>query len=157
MIDMYSKVIRMFPELYTKRGKLIKREPKKYECTNCGNKFSKTRDVTLGGIGFGFKDCDKCGHKGVDSKPYNVWVRMSKGQIKQEDYILNEVKFRQKVLLDDLQETLKLRFDNKTDAIGTLVYFGYLEVNKEKRDIENIIEYSLGDKEDFNCRLELIR
>ena len=157
MVNMFSKVKELFPELYTKRGELIKREPKKYKCKNCGDEFSKTEKVTLSGITFGFKTCDKCGHKGEDSISYNVWVRMKKDQVQQEDYILNEIAARGTILKDELQDLLNSKFNNKTDALGTLVYFGYLIVDKEKRDKHGIIEYSLGNKENFENRFELIR
>lgn|GEM_PF-6531402 len=157
MVDLNSKIKDLFPELYTKKGKLIKREPYKYECINCRNSFNKTRTIKIGGIGFGIKECAVCGNKGKDSISYNIWKRASRGEIEQEDFILNLVVERgvidKEVLLDKVYE----KFGFISDAIGTLVYFGYLTVDKEKRDTYGIIEYSIGDKTDIENRFEAIR
>jgi hypothetical protein len=156
MINMASKVYVYFPEIYTKSGALKKREPKKYIC-DCGHEFSKTVAVRLPGITFGLKTCEKCGRKGKDNPAYNVWKRMVNKQIEQEDFILNTVKERGIITREDLENLLNQSFKEHTDALGTLVYFGYLNVNDDKRDHLGIVEYHINPKKSLDKRFELIR
>lgn len=156
MINMYSEVKNLFPELYTRRGTLTKREPKKYVCS-CGHTFNRTVSLRVGGIVFGQKTCEKCGKRATDSTAYNVWKRMVNGQVEQEDFILNTVKSSKTMIKEELKEQLNKQFTSSTNALITLVYFDYLLVNESKRENEGIIEYTVNLNKDLNKRYGLIR
>lgn len=157
MIDMMSKVKDEFPDIYTKQGKIRKREPKKYKC-DCGHSFSRLKTVgDFGGIKFGSPICPGCGNKAKDNLSHNVWKRAINGQFEEEDFILNTVKEHGLITKEDLQEILSNKFGNNTNALGTLVYFGYLNVDAKKRDDLGIIEYSINPKKSLESRYELIR
>lgn len=156
IIDMNSKVQTLFPDLFTKKGTLVKREPKKYFCS-CGHEFSKTSSIRYSGITFGSKTCSNCGKRSVESKSYNVWKRLKLGQIEQEDFILNVVKNEGTIRKEKLENLLKNHFKETSNALGTLCYFGYLHVDTDKRDNHGIIEYSINPKKDLQHRYELVR
>lgn len=163
MINLNDKVKVLFPELYTKQGKLKRREPHKYICPNCSTEFSKTQKLDFAWISFGLKTCTNCGHKGEDSVKYNVWKRISNGEIEVEDFILNTIIKHREILQDDLKELVIEKFGNNVKnfssvkGLGTLVYYGYLAVDADKRDNEGVVVYSIGKKKDLENRFELIR
>jgi len=157
VIDMYSNVKSDFPDIFTKRGELIKREPKKYQC-DCGHSHStlKTTGFIMG-MGFASSQCPKCGKRGKDNVSYNIWKRMINNQIREEDFILNIVLKEKTITKERLQTLLHEKFGKVSHALGTLVYFGYLHVDSEKRDNLGVVEYSINAKKNLNQRLELIR
>ena len=159
-MDMIHMIFRMkdeFPELFTKQGFLKKREPKKYKCS-CGHTFSKTKKTNiLMGIQFAIPLCDVCGEKGTDNIAYNVWVRLNNKQMEQEDFILNTVNKHGTITKEEVERKLSNSFLKKTDALSTLVYYGYLQVDAVKRDKWNMIEYSINPNKELDKRYELIR
>lgn len=163
MINLNDKVKELFPELYTKQGKLKKREPHKYICPNCSTEFSKTQKLDFAWISFGLKTCTNCGNKGNDSIKYNIWKRMSNGEIEIEDFILNTVIEHGEISQDDLKNSVienfgeEVKHYSSVKGLGTLVYYGYLTVDSDKRDNEGIVIYSIGQKENLENRFELIR
>lgn len=157
MIDMMSNLIKEFPEIHTKQGKLKKRQPEKYIC-DCGNKFSRLKTTgNFGGLKFGSPICSECGRRAKDNLSYNVWKRASLGQVEQEDFILNTVKEYGAITKDKLEVLILKRFQKDKKALGNLVYFGYLNVNMEKRDKLGIIEYTINPEKNLEKRYELIR
>lgn len=157
MIDMLTNIQNEFPEIFTKQGILKKREPKKYKC-DCSNDFSKTKvTAKIMGLTFASPICDKCGNRGKENLAYNVWKRMSNHQVKQEDFILNIVQEKGTIIKEELEKMVLSKFGEKTDALGTLVYFGYLNVDISKRDRCGVIEYSINTKKNLEKRYELIR
>lgn len=156
MINMVSKVKDEFPELYTKQGVLKKREPKKYKC-DCGYEFSKTKNTSVMGMTFGSPICEKCRNRGKENITYNIWMRMKNTQIEQEDFILNTVKEYGTIRMEELEDLLFNTFSERTNAIGTLVYFDYLTVDAIKKEKWNMIEYSINTKKVLDERYELIR
>lgn len=157
MIDMVSKVKETFPELYTKRGELSKREPKKYQCS-CGHPFFKLKTtLRLPGITFASPICEQCGKKAKENIAYNIWKRMENHQLEQEDFILNTVAERTVIEKKELESLLAEQFQETTQALGTLVYFGYLIVDAQKRDEEGVVEYRINSLKDLENRYEHIR
>lgn len=157
MINMLTNVQNEFPEIFTKQGNLKKREPKKYKC-DCNNDFSKTKiTAKIMGLTFASPICDKCGKKGKENLAYNVWKRMINHQVEQEDFILNIVQERVTIIKEELEELVLNNFSEKTNALGTLVYFGYLKVDTKKRDKWGIVEYSINQKKNLEKRFELVR
>lgn len=156
MIDMLSTVKNDFPELFTQKGELRKQKPKRFQC-KCGHKFNKTKSVRLGGIGFGIPNCDKCGEKAKESTSYSVWKRMINNQIEQEDFILNVVIEKPSILKEDLQAIINEKFSIDAHALGHLVYFGYLQVDANKRDTMNRVEYTINPNKNLSARLERIQ
>jgi hypothetical protein len=156
MIDMLSTVKKEFPELYTKKGELRKTEPKRFVC-KCGHAFNKTKSVRVGGIVFGVRACEKCGEKVKESPSYSIWKRMINNQIEQEDFILNEVIQNSNIEKDQLQELINNQFKTDDHALGHLVYFGYLQVDTEKRDTLNRIEYTVNPNKNLSARYERIQ
>lgn len=157
MVNMLSRVRLEYPGIYTTKGKLKSREPKKYIC-DCGNGFSSLKSTFVtSGMKFGSPICKECGKKAKDNIEFNIWKRMVNDQIEQEDCIINIVMEHGCIQKETLDSLIKERFANKTNALGTLVYFGYLLVDKEKRDGTGVVEYSVNNKKDLSNRNELIR
>lgn len=155
-IEMLPNVKKEFPELFTQKGELKKREPKRYRC-HCGHEFSKTKLVKLPGITFGVAACDKCSGKGKESDSYSVWKRMVNNQIEQEDFILKTVQKHPSISKEELEILIKGQFKKDTHALGHLVYFGYLKVDDEKRNQHGQIEYTINPKKNLSKRYERIR
>jgi NAD-dependent SIR2 family protein deacetylase len=153
---MLEKIKTEFPELYTQKNKLRKTSPKRFQC-ECGNEFNKTQSVRYGGIGFSIPRCEECGKKAKETKAFIVWTRMIDNQIEEEDFILELVKMHKTIVKEEVQTKTKSVFKNsRGKALSHLVYFGYLQVDKEKRDINGIVEYSINDKKNSNNRYERI-
>ncbi|KXY51332.1 hypothetical protein AT268_33165 [Bacillus cereus] len=155
MVDMLSVVKKEFPELYTKRGVVKKQKPKQFKC-DCGNEFNKTKKVNFGWVGFAIPVCSECGGKAKKSVLYNIWKRMINNQIEQEDFILNVVMSNPSISKERIQMLLAEKFDESREALGYLVYFGYLQVDKEKRDTLKHIEYTVNQEKDLSHRYEIL-
>lgn len=153
MIDMLSVVKKEFPELFTKKGVVRKTEPKRYKC-QCGNTFNKVKRYNMGGLGFGIPVCSECGERAEKSVTNKIWSRLINHQIEQEDFILNAVMNNPSISKEQLNSLLNEKFATKTNALGHLVYFGYLPVDKEKRDTLKIIEYKINKEKDLLHRYE---
>lgn len=153
MVDMLSVVKNEFPDLYTKRGLVRKTEPKRYKC-KCGNSFNKIQRFNVGGLGFGIPVCTECGERAEKSVANKIWSRLINHQIEQEDFILNAVIDNPSISKEQLNTLLNEKFATKTNALGHLVYFGYLTVDKEKRDTLKIIEYKINKEKDLLHRYE---
>lgn len=157
-VSMLEEVIDEFPQLFTKQGKLRKRGVHKYVCT-CGNKYSSLKSInsSFKGIRFGSRECKECGSRVKDNVEYNVWKRMITGQLEQEDFILNEIKEKGIVSKDYIKKQLEGIFgkDPYRPALGSLVYFGYLDVDINEE--ENKVNYTLNKDKDFTKRYEMIR
>lgn len=157
MIDMLSTVKEEFPEIYTKAGKLRKQEPKRFLCS-CGHAFNKTKNTRVGGFVFGSPICEKCGNRAKEAKSYSVWKRMIDGQIEIEDFILNVVTEHPSIEKEELMKKVEDAFPkHHANALGHLVYFGYLEVDKEKRDTMNRVEYTINPNKNLSKRYERIQ
>lgn len=153
---MLPKVKEEFPELFTQKGVIRKTAPKRYQC-KCGHAFNQTKTVSVGGIGFGILACSKCGERVKESTSYNVWNRLVSGQIEKEDILLDLVTTHDTILKDDLLILAEKQLPGvKTNALGFLVYYGYLKVDEEKRNNSNIIEYSINEKKNAERRYEKI-
>ncbi|MEK3956097.1 MULTISPECIES: hypothetical protein [unclassified Psychrobacillus] len=151
---MLEMIQQEFPEIFTKHKKLTKRQPKIYVCS-CGNEFNKTKKYNVGGLGFGIPYCEKCGNKAFTSKAYIVWSRMENNQIEEEDFILKMLGDHGQLNKEDLMAKLKENFPNTSGrALGFLVYYGYLNVDKKLRDEDGIIKYSINDQKNNKKRYE---
>ena len=109
------------------------------------------------GIVFGSPLCKKCGKKAHHNVSYNVWTRMVNQQIDQEDYILNVVKEKGQIEKEELTMLLDEKYEVVTNALGHLVYYGYLKVDPTKKEKFNCIEYSVTTEKSLETRYELIR
>lgn len=162
LINMSDRMKEEFPKLYTYHGKVSKKAPKKYKC-DCGNEFNKTKKHRVGGVVFGIKECPECGDRAKNSLDYDIWSRLVVGDIKKEDYILTEIIKKGVVDKKTILEKLNNKFEDAEDylghstALGTLCYFGYLKVNKYKRDELGKIEYSVNENKDLQNRYKTIR
>lgn len=156
-MEMLLKIPVEYPELYTKKGELSKREPKKYIC-ECGHAFNKTQKLNFPGIGFAIPVCTECGNKGKASTAHGIWKRMKNRQIEQEDYILEVVTERSSIQYEELEQIMRARFEGYSgEALRYLVYFGYMNVDKELRDNQGIVVYSINRKKDLVARYENLR
>lgn len=146
-----------FPQLFTKTGKFSEREPKKYICT-AGHEFNRTRKLTIDGFVFGRMICPKCNQKGERRKEYGIWKRVTTGQLEVEEQILRILDKRKNVIKEHLQLELDEYFgtDYNQDALGFLVYFGYLKVDTFLKDNHDIIRYSINQEMDWKKRYEHI-
>lgn len=151
---MKDRIKNDFPELYTKKGILTKTAPKRYECS-CGNRFNKTKSISFGGLGFAIPTCDNCKNRAKLSVSYGIWNRMINNQIEHEDFILELVESRTAIEKIELEDALHKHFPKYDGwALSYLVYYGYLEVDKEKRDNSGEIIYSLNLDKDRYTRYE---
>jgi hypothetical protein len=163
-MEMLPKIKIDFPELYTKTGKLRKKEPYRFKC-DCGNEFNKKtatgRNLVMT---FATSRCKLCGSKAKETAAYNVWKRMINNQIEQEDFILKVVSANPFILRERLETIVESVFqkDNNTlfkkdvNALGHLVYFGYIKVNEHKRDVMKVIEYTINENKELSKRYERI-
>ena len=154
-MEMLPRVRKEFPELYTNKGELRKREPMRYKC-DCGNSFSEMKKVNYNGYVIMYPICNLCGEKANLSTSYKVWKRMVNKQIEQEDFILKVVNNNPFITKTSIQRLMKMQFENDVNALAHLVYFGYLKVNEEKRDRLDILEYTVNSKKDLTSRYENI-
>lgn len=156
MIDMLSTIPQHFPEIFTQKGVLRKQEPKRFKCT-CGHMFTQTQTVRLSGMIFGVKVCPSCGERVKENPTYSVWKRMASNQIAIEDFILNVVSEQPAITKEALLAIVEEKFGKEQGALGHLAYFGYLQVDKEKRDTQNIIQYTINPEKNLNQRIERIQ
>lgn len=156
MINMMVKVKEEFPELYTKQGTLTKRGPKKYTCV-CGHTFSKTKNKRGMGMTVSIPICETCGKRGKRNLACDIWKRVKSGEIEQEDFILNVVKEREVIELEELETLLSETFATPTNALRTLAYFGYLQIDQRKKEKWNMNEYHIDTSKNLEERYECIR
>lgn len=155
-MKMMTRIKEEFPELFTKKGVIKKTAPKRYQCA-CGHAFNKTKTVKIGGLGFGVPLCSGCGQRVKEAVSYAVWQRLVNGQVEKEDVLLELVSAHTTILKDELLKLAEEQVPNvKGNALGFLVYYGYLKVNEEKRDRWNMIEYSINPKKNAEKRYERI-
>lgn len=144
-----------FPELFTKKGKMTRQEPKKYIC-EAGHEFNRTQSLTIDGITFGRIICPKCNRKGQRKVSYAVWRRATTGQMEVEDFILQMIDKRKNVRQDHVYMELEENFGPNYNqaALGFLVYHGYLKVDQALKGEHNIIRYSINPEKDWKKRYE---
>lgn len=121
-------------EIFTKKGELRKRAPKRYECKSCGHKTSSPKTVKLGGIGFYV--CRMCGGSIKERDVYIEWEKRTTGQWNMENKILEYIKKNNEVSKSQLSK----HFNDEDEiifykALGELVYWGKLKVAKNDEEI----------------------
>lgn len=62
----------MNPEVYTQKGELRKRAPKKFVCRTCGHKMNQTGNIKLPGVTF--HACKNCNGSKIDpNSSFKEW------------------------------------------------------------------------------------
>lgn len=158
-INMLSSVKEEFPEIFTKvKGTLRKNGVKRFNFDHCGHSSDSAKGSLFMSALLGIKQCKKCGGDVKESIAYSVWKRMLDNQIEEEDFILNMVQEHGVILKDDLKAMIESRYGkDDSEALGFLCYFGYLNVDRDKRDNLGIIEYSINSDKNLSKRYERIQ
>lgn len=121
-------------EIFTKKGELRKRAPKRYECKSCGYQTSSPKTLKMGYVSIWV--CNKCGGKIKEREVYVEWQKRTTGQWDMENKIVEYIKKNNEVSKSQLSK----HFNDEDDfifhkALGDLVHWGKLKVAKNDEEI----------------------
>lgn len=116
-------------EIFTKKGELRKRAPKRYECRHCGLLTTKTASVRVPFAVFAV--CPACGGPIKERKVYKEWYKRNTGQWEVEQKILELLSVKGPMSYEEVSQHFpEVDEDLYSQSFADLCYWGKLSIDK---------------------------